>query len=135
MNSQDFKSAVAEAVGDLQTYYHDKVDVSPDGAGGASVSLSAEMGYLYANSAEATLNFEIPFNYPHAQVKDFYVIPQLVKDDGSNPSGNGFHANQDYKGHRATLVSRHVKSYNPDRDKNIVAKLNKVLDHIRNSGQ
>lgn len=131
MNAQGFKPEVAEAVRDILKHFSDKVDVSPDGAGGAIVSLSADMGSLYINSDEVTLNFVIPFNYPHAQVKDFYVIPELIKQDGTNPSGDGFHTNQDFDGQRATLVSREVKNYKPDRDKCMVAKLVKVLNHIR----
>jgi len=135
MNAQDFKSEVAEAVRDLLEHFSDKVNVSPDGSGGAIVSLSADMGSLYVNSDEVTLNFVIPFNYPYAQVKDFYIIPQLIKHDGSNPAGDGFHADQDFNGNRATLVSRYVKEYNADRDKSMVAKLAKVLDYIRSHEQ
>ena len=131
MNAQNFKPEVAEAVRDILKHFSDKVDVSPDGAGGAIVSLQSDMGSLYVNSDEVTLNFVIPFNYPHAQVKDFYVIPELIKQDGTNPSGDGFHTNQDFDGQRATLVSRHVKDYNADRDKCMVAKLAKVLNYIR----
>ena len=134
MNQSNLKPEVDLAVKGILQHYPE-AEVTPDGEGGVIVSFAENMGALYTQQGETTLNFAIPHSYPQAQVKDFYVIPQLVKHDGSKPAGNGFHADHGFKGQNATLVSRHIPNYQPERDKDLVSRLPKILRHIRTGGQ
>ena len=128
----DLKTEVAEAIEEIKIVYPDaKVDPNPGDIGGAYVSVSADMGDMYRpEDGGYTLQFQIPTSYPAAQVKDFYVIPPLVKLDGTDPQ-NGFHLNKKFRGQDATQVSRSKPNYNLDLDKSLRLKIAKILEHIR----
>lgn len=127
----DYKPMVMESIVEIRNAYV-KAAVEPDGQGGAHVTIDEDMGSKYQHSCKGyVLGFQIPYSYPTAQVKDFYVVPQLVKLDGTNPTGNGFHANKTFNGQVATQVSRIQHNYDPDRDRSLVLKIDKVLRYIR----
>lgn len=127
----DWMPKVAEAIEEIKRAYPDaKVDPSPDNEGGAYVSVSEDMGVMYrSEDGGHTLQFQIPYNHPEAQVKDFYVIPPLVKLDGSCLP-NGFH-HANFRMQDATQVSRIKRDYDPDRDKSLALKIAKILKCIR----
>lgn len=128
----DLKTEVAEAIEEIKRVYPDaKVDPNPDGKGGAYLSVSEDMGDMYrSEDGGHTLQFQIPYNHPEAQVKDFYVIPPLVKLDGSCLQ-NGFHPDKEFRGHDATQISRKKHDYHPVRDKSLPLKIARILEYIR----
>lgn len=117
-------SAVEAAVAAVQAHFAGKpVEVVPDGAGGATVTVDQiDLGDRYTPST-SWLGFHISAAYPHADVYPHY-IGRVARGDGQ-AHGNAVQP-VDWNDRQALQLSRRSNRWNPATD-NAALKAEKVI--------
>lgn len=122
-------AAVEKAIGELRASFSDNpLEVTPDGSGGAFITMQAiPLGPPWAQ-ADTWIGFQITFQYPYADVYPHFVRSDLSRADGK-PLGAGLGIAQ-FRGQAAVQVSRRSNKLNPATD-TATLKLLKVLKWLR----
>jgi hypothetical protein len=77
----EIQAAVLAAIGELEREY-ETVKWSPDGSGGAYVTVSqVNLGERWSPSS-TSVEVAIAFNYPYAPIYPFYTVASLTRADG-----------------------------------------------------
>jgi len=132
--SSDLKEPVAEALKEIRTSFAaHRVDLEPDGQGGAFVRVyDLSLGKAF-NPASSWVGFQITFQYPFADVYPHYVRSDLSRIDGQ-ALAPPLHINNSFAlpsgAIAAVMVSRRSNHRDPLTDTAVV-KLAKVLDWLR----
>jgi hypothetical protein len=119
-----------KAIEEIRSSFPDcGVEVEPDGAGGAYVTVRGiAVGAPYAQP-DLWIGFQITFQYPYADVYPHFTRPDLTRLDG-RPLGEGFGAAH-WRNLAAIQISRRSNKLNPATD-TAALKLLKVLQWLRN---
>jgi hypothetical protein len=121
--------SVTKAIEQIRaTFSECPLDIIPDGAGGAFVTLSnVSLGPPWVQT-KTWISFQITFQYPYADVYPHFVRNDLSRLDGKPPS-TGLQQAQ-YRNKAAIQVSRRSNKLNPATD-TACLKLLKVLQWLR----
>ena len=117
--------AVGKALEEIRcTFNQCRVEVEPDGSGGAEVVVRGiPLGLPYVQ-AEVWIGFRITFQYPHADVYPHFTNPHLVRLD-QRGLGGGF-GTTTFRNQPAIQISRRSNRLNPQTD-TAALKLQKVI--------
>lgn len=121
--------AIEKAIDEIRSSVADcPVEVEPDGAGGAFVTVRAvPLGPPYMQ-ADTWIGFQITFQYPYADVYPHFCRPDLARIDG-RALGDGLGQAQ-FREKPAVQISRRSNKLNPATD-TAALKLLKVLQWLR----
>jgi hypothetical protein len=122
-------AAVEKAIGELRACFPDNpLSVTPDGSGGAFISMQAiPLGPPWTQ-ADTWIGFQITFQYPYADVYPHFVRSDLSRVDGKQ-LGEGLGYAQ-FRDQSAVQVSRRSNKLNPATD-TAALKLLKVQKWLR----
>lgn len=120
---------VQKAIEQIRVSFPDcPLETSPDGSGGAFVTLrNLPLGPPWAQ-ADTWISFQITFQYPYADVYPHFVRHDLSRLD-RQPLGVGFGQAQ-FRNQPAVQISRKSNRLNPATD-TAVLKLLKVMQWLR----
>jgi hypothetical protein len=120
---------IEKAIIEVRSSFPDcRVEVEPDGAGGAYVTVhDVPLGPPYAQ-AKIWVGFQITFQYPYADVYPHFTCAELARTDGRS-LGEGL-GNASWHGRPATQLSRRSNKLNPATD-TAALKLLKVMQWLR----
>jgi Prokaryotic E2 family E len=113
LSPPDVAAPVELAIGELDSDF-DRIEVEPDGAGGAFLTIkNLELGEGW-KPPHSDIAFQILFNYPYAPVYPFYVTAALERADG----GAFPQALQrvTWRGREAVQVSLRANRWQPQHD-------------------
>lgn len=120
---------IEKAIAEIRSCFSDcRVEVDPDGAGGAFVTVhDVPLGPPYVQ-AKIWVGFQITFQYPYADVYPHFTCLELARIDG-RPLGEGL-GSANWRGSPTTQLSRRSNKLNPAID-TAALKLLKVMQWLR----